>query len=95
MPSEDDLYREAFVELAPGASADDVGAWFTARGLNAAPAVSGVLVAGATSAFRTALGTEPPAHSATLPVPGEIADQVNSIALVPAKQPFRAEGSSS
>ena len=95
MPPEDDLYREALVELAPGASADDVGAWFTARGLHAAPAVNGVLVAGATSAFRTALGTEPPAHPATLPVPGDIADRVNSIALVPPKHSHGAEGSSS
>jgi hypothetical protein len=95
MPAEDDLYREALVELVPGASADDVGAWFADRGLRAVPAVSGVLVAGATSAFRTALGTEPPADSASLPVPGEIADRVNAIALVPPKYPYGAEGPSS
>jgi hypothetical protein len=74
---------EIAVELRPGADRGAVANWLRQHGLDALPLVVGLLATGNASAVRAAFGTEP---RGTLPVPDEIREHVEAVAVVPPKR---------
>jgi len=74
---------EVAIELRHGADAGVVTHWLRQHGLGAMPLVVGLLATGDTTAVRSAFGAEP---EGTLPVPEELREHVESVAVVPPKQ---------
>ena len=81
--AEPQQHVEVVVELKPGADGAPVAKWLEDRGLATYPLVVGILATGDAEAFRAAFEAEP---SGVLPVPRELAQHVDSIAVAPPKR---------